>query len=75
MSAVTSGRAPVWFLRSYKDHDTHVAASVAVDIGTVTSRCGLTFTPVLHPIDGNPARLTAPTDELQICPRCCGGAT
>ena len=62
-----------WYLRSYKDHDTHVAAAVATD-GTVTSRCGLTFRPVPHPIDGTPARLTAPADPLQICPACRGGA-
>lgn len=62
-----------WYLRSYRDHDTHIAAAIAAD-GIVTSWCGLTFAPVLHPIDGNPARLTAPADELQICSDCRGGA-
>jgi hypothetical protein len=62
-----------WYLRSYKDADTHVAAAVTAD-GTVHAVCGAIFRPVPHPIDGSPARLTAPADPLQICPACRGGA-
>lgn len=57
-----------WFLRSYADEDTHVG-TLAPD-GTVTAVCGAVFRPVLHPFDGTPACLTAPSDALQVCPRC-----
>lgn len=61
-----------WYLRSYRDQDTHVAAAVTPD-GVVHATCGVTFVPIPHPLDGAPARLTAPQDELQICTGCRGG--
>lgn len=71
-TTAATGSTATWYLRSYRDEDTHLALAIAAD-GTVTSRCGVTFRPVLHPIDGIPARLSAPPDERQICPRCRGG--
>lgn len=62
--------APIWYLRSYKDQDTHAAAGPIAADGTVTSCCGLTFRPVAHPLDGAPAALTSPPDPLQACPAC-----
>jgi hypothetical protein len=71
-TAVT-GSMTTWYLRSYRDEDTHLASAIAAN-GTITSRCGAIFMPMLHPIDGNPARLSAPPDQLQICPQCRAGA-
>lgn len=62
-------RALPWYLRSYKDEDTHRAGAVAPD-GTVRAVCGVTFRPVAHPLDGAPACLSSPPDALQICPAC-----
>ena len=72
-TAATASTA-TWYLRSYRDQDTHLAAAIAAN-GTITARCAATFAPMLHLIDGIPARLSAPPDELQICPRCRAGAT
>lgn len=58
-----------WYLRSYRDEDTHRAGAVAAD-GTVRAVCGVSFQPVAHPLDGTPACLTSPADPLQICPDC-----
>jgi hypothetical protein len=73
-TTAAAGSTATWYLRSYRDQDTHVASAIAAD-GTVTSHCGAIFVPMLRPIDVIPARLSAPPDELQICPRCRGGAT
>lgn len=73
-TTTTTASTATWYLRSYRDQDTHLAFAIAAD-GTITSRCGAIFVPMLHPIDAIPARLSAPPDELQICPRCRGGAT
>jgi len=72
-TAIT-GSTATWYLMSYRDQDTHLASAIAAN-GTVTARCGAIFVPMLHPIDAIPARLSVPPDELQICPRCRGGAT
>jgi len=61
--------ALTWYLRSYQDEDTHRAAALAAD-GTVRAMCGLTFQPVVHPLDGVPACLSSPPDALQMCPAC-----
>lgn len=72
-TAIT-GSTATWYLMSYRDQDTHLASAIAAN-GTVTARRGAIFVPMLHPIDAIPARLSVPPDELQICPRCRGGAT
>ncbi|MBV8995593.1 MAG: hypothetical protein JO287_18275 [Pseudonocardiales bacterium] len=69
MTTAPPGRIASWYLRTYKDEDTHRAAAVASD-GTVQAVCGMTFVPLLHPLDGSPACLTSPPDMLQVCPRC-----
>lgn len=64
-----------WYLRSYRDEDTHRAGGVAAD-GTVRAVCGAIFRPVAHPLDGTPACLTSPADPLQVLPglpTCQGG--
>lgn len=73
-TTAATGSTATWYLRSYRDEDTHLASTIPAN-GTVTARCGAIFVPMLHPIDGLPARLTAPPDQLQICPRCRGSAT
>jgi hypothetical protein len=54
-----TGSTATWYLRSYRDEDTHLASAIATD-DTITSRCGAIFVPMLHPIDGIPARLRHP---------------
>jgi len=72
-TTAATGSTATWYLRSYRDQDTHLAAAIAAN-GTITARCGAIFVPMLHPIDGTPAHLAVPPDELQICPRCRAGA-
>lgn len=59
----------VWFLRSLSDRDTHRGV-LNVTKGTVSSPCGVTFTPRVLPFGRGLGFTGDPPDPGQVCPAC-----
>lgn len=68
--------AAKWFMRSFKDGDTHKSAGLLVR-GEVTALCGKKFKPLPLGVHGERLYFPAdPPDPLQVCEACkCGGQT
>jgi hypothetical protein len=62
-----------WYLRSFKDHDTHHVAVLLLWQGAVAADCGVEFRPIVLPT-GRLALRGGPAEPRQVCPTCVGGA-